>query len=104
IGLALPGAVALAVVVVERVALRDWRRLGHRLGLWWGVPLVIAIALPWFVWANARTDGEVFRTFFWHHNIERGFGGSDTLRAHPWWFYGPQFLLDFLPSCPLVLA
>lgn len=104
IGLALPCVVALACIVVERVALRDWGRLAHRLGLWWGVPLVIGIALPWFVWANTRTDGEVFRTFFWHHNIERGFGGSDTLRAHPWWFYGPQFLLDFLPWSPLVLA
>src|SRR5262249_19365801 len=36
------------------------------------------------------------RVFFWHHNVERGFGGS-ALRANPWWFYLPQFAGDFLP-------
>jgi 4-amino-4-deoxy-L-arabinose transferase-like glycosyltransferase len=71
------------------------------LGLWWGVPLVAALTLPWFLWVNAHTHGEFFRVFFWHHNIERGWGGS-SLRANPWWFYLPQFLGDFLPWSPLL--
>jgi 4-amino-4-deoxy-L-arabinose transferase-like glycosyltransferase len=65
-------------------------------GLWWGVPLVAVLALPWFVWVNCYTHGEFFRVFLWHHNIERGWGGSH-LRANPWWFYLPQFLGDFFP-------
>ncbi len=79
--------------------LRHWR-IGSaelaELGVWWGVPLIAALTLPWFMWANRATDGEFFRVFLWHHNIERGFGGSN-LRANPWWFYLPQFVGDFLP-------
>ncbi len=72
------------------------------LSLRWGVPLVLVLTLPWFLWANAWTDGELFQVFFWHHNFERGFGGS-RLRGHPWWFYGPQFVVDFLPWSPLLI-
>ncbi len=60
-----------------------------------------ALTLPWFFWANAHSDGEFFRVFLWHHNIERGYGGSD-LRSNPWWFYLPQFAGDFLPWSPLL--
>src|SRR5262249_46320455 len=35
--------------------------------------------------------------FFWHHNVERGFGGSDALAAHPWWFYSVRASIDLLP-------
>jgi 4-amino-4-deoxy-L-arabinose transferase-like glycosyltransferase len=75
---------------------RVWIAALTDLGVWWGVPLVLTVTLPWFVWANHATGGEFFRVFLWHHNIERGFGGS-SLRANPWWFYLPQFLSDFLP-------
>ena len=75
---------------------REWFRLIHKLGLWWGVPLVLALTLPWFVWVNAATHGEFFRVFILRHNVERGFGGP-TLRSSVWWFYGPQFVADFLP-------
>jgi hypothetical protein len=63
----------------------------------WGLALVLVLTLPWFLWANYATDGEFFRVFFWHHNIDRGFGTDDTLRAYPWWYYGPQALIDLLP-------
>ncbi|HXG12951.1 MAG TPA: glycosyltransferase family 39 protein [Gemmataceae bacterium] len=72
--------------------------------LWWGVPLVLGLTVPWYVWANVQTAGEFWRVFFWHHNIERGLGGSERLRAHPWWFYGPQLLLDWLPWSPFLLV
>jgi hypothetical protein len=71
--------------------------------MWWGIPLVVILALPWFVWANWITEGEFFRVFIWYHNIERGLGGAQ-LRSNPWWFYFPQFLGDFLPWSPLVLV
>jgi hypothetical protein len=83
---------------------RQWLRLGSRLGLWWGIPLTAALALPWFLWANGQTHGELFRVFFWHHNVERGFDGAGGLKEHPWWFYGPQFAFDFLPWSPLLLV
>jgi 4-amino-4-deoxy-L-arabinose transferase-like glycosyltransferase len=70
------------------------RRVSH---IFWGVPLVLLLTLPWFLCANYQTDGEFFRVFFWHHNIDRGLGTDDTLRAYPWWYYGPQMMIDLLP-------
>jgi 4-amino-4-deoxy-L-arabinose transferase-like glycosyltransferase len=83
---------------------RRWLGLGRRVGVWWGLPLVAGLALPWFVWANARTHGELFRVFFWHHNVERGFDDTGELwhHNHPWWFYGPRLAFDFLPWSPLL--
>jgi 4-amino-4-deoxy-L-arabinose transferase-like glycosyltransferase len=73
------------------------------LGLWWGIPLVIALTLPWFLWANHHTGGEFFRVFFWEHNVERGLGGG-RFRGHPWWYYAPLFTSDFLPWTPLLFV
>jgi hypothetical protein len=65
--------------------------------LWWGLPLILLVAVPWFLWANAKTGGELFRVFFWYHNVQRGLGGADALQAHPWWFYGPRLAIDLAP-------
>jgi 4-amino-4-deoxy-L-arabinose transferase-like glycosyltransferase len=97
IGAVLPAAILAAHLVVEG----DWRPRRWRLGLVWGVPLVLALTVPWFVWADRATGGEFTRVFFWHHNLGRGLGGSG-LRHNPWWFYAPQFLGDFLPWSVLV--
>jgi 4-amino-4-deoxy-L-arabinose transferase-like glycosyltransferase len=104
IGVVLPGTVVVAHLLVE------WRAGGvnplmalRGLGLWWGLPLVAVLTVPWFWWVNTYTQGEWFRVFFWYHNVERGFG-SGKLAAHPWWFYGPRFANDFLPWSPLLLA
>jgi 4-amino-4-deoxy-L-arabinose transferase-like glycosyltransferase len=91
------GAVLPAVIVGVHLAVEgDWRPRRWRLGLAWGVPLVLALTVPWFVLADRTTGGEFTRVFFWHHNLGRGLGGSG-LRNNPWWFYLPQFLGDFLP-------
>ncbi len=110
IGVALPTAVmglhlAVELGVPRPSRWRVWLASLRKLGVWWGVPLVAVLTIPWFVWANRVTDGAFFRVFFWHHNIERGLGGS-SLRSNPWWFYGPQFVGDFLPwslAIPLAL-
>jgi 4-amino-4-deoxy-L-arabinose transferase-like glycosyltransferase len=65
--------------------------------LWWGIPLMLAIAAPWYVWANLRTDNQLWEVFFWYHNVERGLGGSEVLKARPWWFYVPHMFYDMLP-------
>jgi 4-amino-4-deoxy-L-arabinose transferase-like glycosyltransferase len=106
IGLLLPAAVIGLFLLVERELPAPWQfgrwmRLGHALGLWWGLPLTFGLALPWYIWANTHTGGALLQVFFWEHNIERGLGGG-ALRAHPWWFYGPQLVVDFLPWSPLL--
>jgi 4-amino-4-deoxy-L-arabinose transferase-like glycosyltransferase len=94
IAVVLPAAVLLAQRLVERRL--NWA-CARELGLWWGVPLTLALALPWYAWVNWQTDGELFRVFFWHHNVQRGFGDDDALATHPWWFYGPRLAIDLLP-------
>lgn len=65
--------------------------------LWWGIPLVLAIAGPWFVWANIETDNQLWNVFIWYHNVQRGLGGSEVLHAHPPWFYFSRLLVDLFP-------
>jgi len=101
IGVVLPAVVLCVHLLLEQRCPTPWRRRAWKetlgeLGAWWALLLVAVLTLPWFLWANRATDGEFFHVFFWHHNIERGFGGS-TLRVNPWWFYLPQFIGDFLP-------
>jgi 4-amino-4-deoxy-L-arabinose transferase-like glycosyltransferase len=82
---------------------RRWLRLVHELGLWWGLPLLLSSAVPWYLWADIKTNGKLFEVFFWKHNFERGFGGG-SLTAHPWWFYGPRLAFDLLPWSLLLPA
>lgn len=56
----------------------------------------LAVSLPWFVCAHGSTFGEFTRVFFWEHNLERGMG-TGRLRTHPFYFYIPQFFIDFFP-------
>lgn len=101
VALALIGPAAVAWLVVER------RHTPARLPLASALlgPLVVAlVALPWFVWANAATDGEFWRVFFWHHTVARYTGSSPLLASHPFWYYAPRFAVDFLPWTPALLA
>ncbi len=73
--------------------------------LLWGLPLVLALTLPWFLWANHRTGGEFLHEFVFKHNLQRGLGdlpgdvlgGDETLEEHPWWHYTPRLLGDLFP-------
>ncbi|MCS7021753.1 MAG: glycosyltransferase family 39 protein [Gemmataceae bacterium] len=81
--------------------LTAWRRLPAL--SWLVIPGVAGgVALPWFLWANQVTTGELFRVFILHHTLARFSGTSPQLAVHPWWFYLPRFCLDFLPWSPLV--
>jgi len=110
-GIMLKGPIAVALPLAVGAAwwtLNRFTDSAHRtshIALLWGLPFVLVLTVPWYLWANYQTDGEFFRVFFWHHNIDRGFGTDDTLRAYPWWYYGPQMLVDLLPwSLVLPLA
>ncbi len=85
IGFVLPVTVMLAHLALECGLPRprrwsDWRRSLGELGVVWGVPLVVMLTLSWFLWVNTHTNGEFFRVFLWHHNLERGWGGSSLAR------------------------
>ncbi len=102
-GILLKGPIALvlplAVVSINAAFTRE--KVFSR-SLCWGLPLVLAVAGPWFVVAHLRTHGEFTRVFFWYHHVQRATGGAAALASHPWWFYGPRLAFDFLPWSPLL--
>jgi 4-amino-4-deoxy-L-arabinose transferase-like glycosyltransferase len=109
IGLVLTGAVWGVYLLVEGELPAPWdwpgwAELARRTGIWWGVPLIVALAGPWYGWAIVVSKGSFFETFVLHHNIDRGFGSDGSLRAYPWWFYAPRLAADFLPWTPLLIG
>jgi 4-amino-4-deoxy-L-arabinose transferase-like glycosyltransferase len=118
IAVVLPGMVLAAALLCQwwrnerrlRTEVRRISGFGFRISdfgfrsLCWGLPLVVAIALPWFWLVNAHTRGDLFRVFFWYHNFARGFGGEEALVERPWWFYGARLAIDLLPWSPLLLV
>jgi len=101
IGLVLSGIVVAAWLLSERELpppwrIRSWWMLAHRLGLWWGLPLILVIAGPWFLWAGFQTDGALEQSL-WYHNVVRAVGGTEKMRARPVLFYIPRLGVDFLP-------
>jgi 4-amino-4-deoxy-L-arabinose transferase-like glycosyltransferase len=98
IGLVLPGGALLAHAVWTRTAIGKTIRL-----LTLATLGAVALFLPWYLFANRRTDGEFFRVFILYHHFNRAFGGADALAGYPWWYYVPRFLADFLPWTPIVL-
>jgi 4-amino-4-deoxy-L-arabinose transferase-like glycosyltransferase len=91
IGLALPGAIVIALLLAER-RWSAWRELRPFQGLL----LVVVIVAPVYLWLEHVSQGQFGREFLWHHNVERGLGGS-KLRSHPAWLYLPYLLLYLLP-------
>lgn len=82
IGLALPGAIVLAWLLLRR----DWR--GMRALLW--IPALLAfavVAVPWFWLMQAKFPG-FYHYFFVYQHFER-FAQSGFNNAQPFWFYGP---------------
>lgn len=67
------------------------------LALLWLLPVILLLALPWFLWANHRTGGALWETFFLYHNVERAFGAGAELRSYPFWYYLPRLAIDLLP-------
>ena len=102
------GVVLPLAVITAHHAWQRWRGVGMNRRPWLlpTVALVLggSLAAPWFCYANAASDGEFFRVFFWHHNVERAMGDSTSLAVHPWWYYIPRFAIDFLPWTPLLLT
>ena len=68
-----------------------WRRL-HPIG---GVAILLAVTVPWFVLVSLRNP-EFARFFFIHEHWQR-FTSTVHHHAGPWWYFGPQLLMGFLP-------
>jgi 4-amino-4-deoxy-L-arabinose transferase-like glycosyltransferase len=101
VGAVLPAAAIAAWLAWENELPAPWRlreclQWAHGFGLWWGFPITLGLALPWFIWASVQTGGALEKSL-WYHNIIRAIGGTDGMRARPMLFYFPRLALDFLP-------
>src|SRR3954451_17968579 len=67
------------------------------LRLAWGLPLVVAIALPWYVAVGIKTNGEWLRGFLGTHNVGRFMQPMEHHRGLPI-YYLVAILLGFFPG------
>lgn len=93
----LPLFVGLAFVLVDQrfraraVARRIWEARPLA-----GIPIMLAVILPWHL-LIARANGPLFaQEYFWHHNVQI-LNGKDFNHGAPVWYYFPALLLSFYP-------
>jgi 4-amino-4-deoxy-L-arabinose transferase-like glycosyltransferase len=87
-------AIPAAVLVLYSLYSRDfspWRRLYLTVGL----PLFLAISVPWH-WLAARRLSDFLEFFFVHEHVARYLTPSAD-REESWWFFGVVFVLGSLP-------
>ncbi len=87
-------AIPVAVLILYSLYARDfapWRRLSLR----WGLPLFLAITVPWH-WLAARRAADFLQFFFVHEHLAR-YLTPVADREEPWWFFGAVFLVGSLP-------
>jgi len=96
IGLVLPAAVITLYILWQR----DWRLI-RRLHWLWGISLLLAITLPWFILVSWRNP-EFAAFFFIHEHLQR-FALPGHGRLGAWWYFVPILLLGTLPWTSLLL-
>jgi 4-amino-4-deoxy-L-arabinose transferase-like glycosyltransferase len=83
-----------AVLVLYTLVARDWG-VWRRLGWSYGLPLFLALAVPWH-WLAARREPDFLAFFFVHEHVARYLTPSAD-RAEVWWFFAPVFLAGTFP-------
>ena len=87
-------AIPVAVLILYSLYSRDfapWRRLYAA----WGLPLFLAVTVPWH-WLAARRLDDFLDFFFIHEHVARYLTPISD-RQEPWWFFGGVFLAGTVP-------
>jgi len=92
-GVVLPGVVVFAYMLWQR----DWALLRH-LALGWGLAVLVAVAVPWFV-AVSIANPEFPRVFFIEEHFAR-YTASTFHRDQPVYYFVPVLALGLLPWLP----
>ncbi len=74
----------------------NWRQVLREMRPALGVPLVLAIALPWYILVTLANGQAYINSFFGYHNLER-FTSVVNHHSAPWYFYFLVVLLGFAP-------
>jgi 4-amino-4-deoxy-L-arabinose transferase-like glycosyltransferase len=87
-------AIPAAVLVIYSLCTRDvtpWRKLKWS----WGLPLFLAVTVPWH-WLAAGRLNDFLQFFFVHEHFAR-YLTKVADRQEPWWFFGMVFLIGTVP-------
>jgi len=87
-------AIPAAVLMLYSLYTRDvapWRRLNLR----WGLPLFLALTVPWHALAALRLN-DFLQFFFVHEHLAR-YLTPVADRQEPWWYFGGVFLAGSVP-------
>jgi 4-amino-4-deoxy-L-arabinose transferase-like glycosyltransferase len=87
-------AIPVAVLILYSLYARDftpWRRLC----IAWGLPLFLAISVPWHWLAERRLAG--FLEFYFIHEHVARYLTPVSDRQEPWWFFAGVFLAGSMP-------
>jgi 4-amino-4-deoxy-L-arabinose transferase-like glycosyltransferase len=99
VGLALPALVVGAFAAYTG----QIRKLWHQMHPAVGIPIFLAIAVPWYVLAIWANGSDYIEMFFGYHNIER-FTSVVNDHAAPWYFYFAVLLVGFAPWSSYLVA
>jgi 4-amino-4-deoxy-L-arabinose transferase-like glycosyltransferase len=76
----------LLVIASMAFLIRDFSRRQRRSwGLWWGIPLALAIALPWYAFVMAKTPG--LTGYFLGQQLAGRLREGGMGHPHPWFYF-----------------
>lgn len=86
----LDGGALILYSVLER-DVRPWRRMHFALG----VPILLALAAPWFILVSLRNPD--FAPYFFIHEHFQRFLTTEAHRVEPWWYFLPLLVVGAFP-------
>ncbi|HBE18754.1 MAG TPA: glycosyltransferase [Cyanobacteria bacterium UBA11149] len=92
VGIVLPGLIIGGFLIY----LGKLREVLREMGIIWGLSIISAIAVPWYVLVIIANGEDYINKFFGYHNIERF---TSVVNHHwaPWYFYFIVVLVGFAP-------
>lgn len=90
-----------AFLVVARPSLSNLKDWIVRLKLHFGLPIFLAVVLPWHLAVSSATDGLFLKVFFWYENLAR-FQGHTNFGTVRHWFYLSVLGYGFFPWIALI--
>jgi 4-amino-4-deoxy-L-arabinose transferase-like glycosyltransferase len=90
IGLLFPGGIVFWYIILTRRF-----RIFKDMGLWWGIPLYLLIAAPWFIIVSLRNPD--FAWFFFVHEHFLRFTTTIHNRNEPIYYFTPLIVSGLLP-------
>lgn len=97
------GLGALGFLAVSRPSPAALLGLLGKLKVLAGLPIFLAVVLPWHYLVYKATDGLFLKVFFLYENVAR-YAGHTNMGKMSWWFFIPTILAGFFPFILLTPA